>query len=153
MRCKRSLACLVATGTCAATTAFVIPATTTSLVPSRGLLPLHSRSTTISRSREQVHCPLGHKAAVGGSILSAIRSCRPRARATRTSMVFGGGGGGGTGGRGPKGPLGGLEPGTLATIAFTLLVIFAPGVIFGAFNTLFLVRGIVTYMLHFVSLS
>lgn len=56
-------------------------------------------------------------------------------------MVFGGGGGGG---RGPKTPFG-LSSGTLVTIGFALLVIFAPGVVFGAFNTLFLVRFFVCY--------
>lgn len=50
-------------------------------------------------------------------------------------MVFGGGGGGG---RGPRGS-GGLDTGTLVTIGLGLLIVFAPGVIFGAFNTLFLV--------------
>lgn len=50
-------------------------------------------------------------------------------------MVFGGGGGGG---RGPRGPAG-LDSRTLATIGFGLLIVFAPGVIFGAFNTIFLV--------------
>ena len=51
-------------------------------------------------------------------------------------MVFAGGGGG----KGPKTPFG-LSSGTIVTIGFALLLIFAPGVVFGAFNTLFLVRG------------
>lgn len=50
-------------------------------------------------------------------------------------MVFGGGGGRGGGGGGFR-----LDPGTIATITFGLLFVFAPGFIFGAFNTLFLVR-------------
>lgn len=58
-----------------------------------------------------------------------------RRHATRTSMVFGSGGGGGRGGGGFR-----LDPGTIATIGFGLLFVFAPGFIFGAFNTLFLVR-------------
>lgn len=67
---------------------------------------------------------------------------RRRLRQWPMVMVFGGGGsfegGGFGGGRGPKGPSG-IDPGTLATIVFALLFVFAPGVIFGAFNTIFLV--------------
>lgn len=60
-------------------------------------------------------------------------------------MVFGGGGGG----RGPKTPFG-LSSGTLVTIGFALLVFFAPGVVFGAFNTLFLVRDFVSTCLFII---
>ena len=56
-----------------------------------------------------------------------------RSHATRLSVFSGGGGRGGGGGFR-------LDPGTLATITFGLLFVFAPGFIFGAFNTLFLVR-------------
>lgn len=64
---------------------------------------------------------------------------RPRHHVTRTHMAFSGGGGGG------KGPLG-FSFGTLAAIGFGLLLLFAPGFIFGAFNTIFLVKLILGYM-------
>lgn len=70
--------------------------------------------------------------------------CRGRKVATVVpSMVFGsggfGGGGLGGGGKPSRGPFG-LDPLTLTTIAFSLLLVLAPRVIFGAINTLFLVR-------------
>lgn len=69
--------------------------------------------------------------------------CRGRKVATVPSMAFGGGGfgGGGLGGGGKpsRGPFG-LDPLSLTTIAFSLLLVLAPRVVFGAINTLFLVR-------------
>lgn len=76
---------------------------------------------------------------------------RAEATAVAPLNAFGGGGfgGGGLGGGGrpSRGPFG-LDPGTLFTLGFVLLAVFAPGVIFGAFNVLFLVRVLVEKAVH-----
>ena len=114
------------------TAAFTIPTTTiTRVTHRRPQVNISGQFSASSKARFRDHLAFNRKQVIGR------RLYRPRAEATtRTSMVFGFGGGGG---RGPRGPLG-LEPGTLATIGFVILVLFAPGVILGVFNTLFLVR-------------
>ncbi|CAN0293252.1 unnamed protein product [Ascophyllum nodosum] len=113
------------------TAAFTIPTTTiTRVTHRRPQVNISGQFSASSKARFRDHLAFNRKQVIGR------RLYRPRAEATtRTSMVFGFGGGGG---RGPRGPLG-LEPGTLATIGFVILVLFAPGVILGVFNTLFLI--------------
>lgn len=115
-----------------ATTAFVVSPPTTSQAMSRRM-KVNSSGYVFTVSKSPIRDPFAfnRKRAV------SARVYRPRTESTtRTLMTFGFGGGGG---RGPRRPLG-LSPSTLATILFWVLVLFAPGVILGAFNTLFLVR-------------
>lgn len=109
------------------------PAMPTVARPRGASMSLRSRNLSSPASRRAI-ARAGNRCDVGGrSMLSdALRPrSRRRSHVTRTSMVFSGAGGGG----GPRG----FDFGTVATIVFGLLVLFAPGVIFGAFNTLFLV--------------
>lgn len=138
---KRSMISICATTVaCASTipssaTAFFLAPPTVTTSTSRGLSLQSGGHGTASKHPYHPRSTLRYKATKEGSALAGFRRSRPRSHATRTSMVFGGGGGG----RGPKTPFG-LSSGTLVTIGFALLVFFAPGVVFGAFNTLFLVR-------------
>lgn len=116
-------------------TAFLVP---TPAVPQAQLHSSGSRSTGLSKS--QVHARSGsfsHGFGLEGRppAASTLAATGRRSRRSHATMVFGGGGGRGGGGGGFR-----LDPGSLATIAFGLLFVFAPGFIFGAFNTLFLVR-------------
>lgn len=140
MRKRSAISICATTVACASTipssaTAFFLAPPTVTTSTSRGLSLQSSSYGTASKHPFHARSALRYKAAREGSALAGFRRSRPRSHATRTSMVFGGGGG-----RGPKTPFG-LSSGTLVTIGFALLVIFAPGVVFGAFNTLFLVRG------------
>lgn len=137
LSCATTAACFASTIPASGTAFFLAPPTVTTSVP--GGLSLQRTSHGIS-SKHPFHprSTLRYKVAKegGSNALAGFRRSRPRSHATRTSMVFGGGGGG----RGPKTPFG-LSTGSIVTIGFALLVFFAPGVVFGAFNTLFLVRG------------
>lgn len=138
---KRSSTAAAACATAAALQAlpsmgFLVP--TTPLPQAQALL---HRSGRTGLSKSQVHARSGsfsqgfgleERPPATSAVAAAGRRSR-RSHATRTSMVFGGGGGRGGGGFR-------LDPGTIATITFGLLFVFAPGFIFGAFNTLFLVR-------------
>lgn len=125
-------------------TGFLVPVHHTPAAPA---LLLHTSGSRTGRlSKSPVHARSGsfsHGFGLGGrppaasALEAAGRRSRRRSQATRTSMVFGGGGGGRGGGGGFR-----LDPGTVGTIVFGLLFVFAPGFIFGAFNTLFLVREI-----------
>ena len=142
MRKRSAISICATTAVCALTipssaTAFFLAPPTVTTTTSRGLLLQTSSHETASKHLFHPRSTLMYKDAKEGSVLAGFRRSRPRSHATRTSMVFGGGGGGG--GRGPRTPFG-LSTGTLVTIGFALLVFFAPGVVFGAFNTLFLVR-------------
>ncbi|CBJ28326.1 conserved unknown protein [Ectocarpus siliculosus] len=140
---RRSFAMVACTTAVAAlmsmqsSTAFV-PTTTLASPPAA----LHSSRIPVGRSRGHVSQfqpgsdPIGYKVGLErrAPALPLSRAGRRSSRRSQaTAMVFGGGGGGGRGGGGFR-----LDPGTIATIGFGLLFVFAPGVIFGAFNTLFL---------------
>lgn len=134
--CALTAACCASTRTSAF---FLAPPATTPALP-RGVSLQSSSHATTCKTQFCTLSAFSRKAAVAeGGVLSGASRARPRGRSTRTSMIYGGGGGEGRGGRGPRGPFG-FDSGTLATIGFALLVVFAPGVLFGAFNTLFLVR-------------
>lgn len=141
----RALCCALAALAPSATAAFVAPAIFSS--PHRTLpykhTRIHSQAPRVQLAWPAASTGIRRGGAAGERAVPGLLSVRrrPRSRLTAPSMTFGGGfGGGGGGGRSPKGPLG-INPGALVSIAFALLFVFAPGVIFGAFNTIFLVRG------------
>lgn len=114
------------------TTAFVAPSPTIYQAMSRRMEVDSRRHASVASKP-----PIRDRFALNRKRAVSARVYKPRTESsTRTLMTFGFGGGGG---RGPRRPLG-LSPGTLGTIFFWVLVLFAPGVILGAFNTLFLVR-------------
>lgn len=143
-RCLAATACAVAAAATARTSfGFVCP-----MVP---LQPRLSLQTTMRARPFSLNAPYdpssaGSKTSIfandGGSLgapawLPSVRRTKRRTTAVAPTMVYGSGGGFGGGGR-PRGPPG-MDPGMVATAVFALLFIFAPGVIFGVFNTLFLV--------------
>lgn len=114
---------------------FVVPALSPAVLHKNGpagslgsSLPNGAHVGSLSRTAS-----LDRRPRTGGVLAEAGRRAR-RKRASRPLMVFGGGGGGRGGGGGFR-----FDPGTVTTICVGLLFVFAPGFVFGAFNTLFLV--------------
>ncbi|CAM9202525.1 unnamed protein product [Choristocarpus tenellus] len=136
MSCKLKLAILLPALLALVTNAYV-------LGPRPSLVGSPVLKTSLPRGRGWVTRPwsLGQSTLNPCTTLShGMHSRRQRSRSDLiVQQVFGGGGSGFPGGQGPQRGPPGLDPGTLFAVVGGLLLVFAPGVIFGAFNFLFLV--------------